>query len=183
MYDYVLIHGSYGHPFENWGPWLFNELSKEEKNVLAPQFPCINQNYNNWKKVMESYLPFIDEKTSFVGHSLGPAFVLDFLLEYDLKVNNLYFAAPFYGLIDIKEFDEVNKSFFIYDDLEKTREHYNRAFCFFSDNDPYVPRCMSEDISKSLNAHIEIIHNGGHLNASAGIIEFNELKKAIEKNG
>ena len=29
MYDYVIIHGSYGHPFENWEPWLFNVLTSE----------------------------------------------------------------------------------------------------------------------------------------------------------
>ena len=38
MYDYVIIHGSYGHPFENWEPWLFNVLTSEGKQVLAPQF-------------------------------------------------------------------------------------------------------------------------------------------------
>lgn len=35
MYDYVIIHGSYGHPFENWEPWLFNVLTSEGKQVLA----------------------------------------------------------------------------------------------------------------------------------------------------
>ena len=183
MYDYVIVHGSYGHPFENWSPWLFDVLSSTGKQVLAPQFPCINQCYENWKKVMDAYLPFINVHTSFIGHSLGPAFILDFILDNDIKVNNLYFAAPFYGLINIKDFDDVNKTFFKYTDLTKARNHFNKAFCLYSDNDPYVPITLSEDISKQLSATIQIVPNGGHLNASAGITEFAELKEAIESNG
>ncbi len=183
MYDYVIVHGSYGHPFENWGPWLFEELSKLGKNVLAPQFPCIDQSYDNWKRVMEAYLPYIDENTSFIGHSLGPAFIVDFLMDEDIKVNNLYLAAPFYGLINIPAFDEVNKTFFKDISLEGAKNHFNKAFCFYSDNDPYVPVALSKDISEKLGACVTIIPNGGHLNASAGIIEFEELKKVVVQNG
>ena len=43
MFDYVIVHGSYGTPFENWFPWLFQRLSEAGKNVLAPQFPCGNE--------------------------------------------------------------------------------------------------------------------------------------------
>ena len=53
----------------------------------------------------------------------------------------------------------------------------------YSDNDPYVPIEMSKEISKLLNAKQVIIPNKGHLNAGAGMIEFKELKKEIEKDG
>lgn len=46
-----------------------------------------------------------------------------------------------------------------------------------------MPITLSEDISKQLSATIQIVPNGGHLNASAGITEFAELKEAIESNG
>ena len=87
MYDFVFILGSYGHPFENWEPWLFNVLTSEGKQVLAPQFPCIDQNYENWKRVLDAYKPFIGEKTSFIGHSLGPAFIVDYLIDEKIKIN------------------------------------------------------------------------------------------------
>lgn len=182
MYDYVIIHGSYGHPFENWEPWIFNELTSSGKKVLAPQFPCIDQSYANWKKVLDAYLPYIDEHTSFIGHSLGPAFILDYLLERSLKINNLYCIAPFYGFINIPDFDSVNKSFFIHEDLSKTQNYFNSAYCLYSDNDPYVPITLSKSFVSQLNAVPIIIPNGGHINASAGFIEFHELKKEIDKN-
>lgn len=182
MYDYVIIHGSYGCPFENWTPWLFNALTAKGKQVLTPQLPVIDQCYDNWKEVLVSYDKFIDENTSFIAHSLGPAFVLDYLLERQKKVKNLYFAAPFYGLINIKEFDDVNCTFFRHQNLSNARQFFDKAYCFYSDNDPYVPRSMSENISRELMASVQVVRGGGHLNASAGFTEFQDLLKEIEAN-
>ncbi len=64
MYDFVIIHGSFGSPFENWSPWLFNALSKQGKQVLAPQLPTIDQNYQDWDSVLYSYNKFIGDNTS-----------------------------------------------------------------------------------------------------------------------
>lgn len=183
MYDFVIIHGSFGSPFENWSPWLFDELGKSGYDVLAPQLPTINQNYQNWENVLSSYDQFIDENTSIIAHSLGPAFVLDYLINKNKKVNNLYFAAPFYGLINIEEFDEVNKSFFIFNDLGQSCKYFNKAICLFSDNDPYVPINMSKDFSNKINATVQIISGGKHLNESAGFNSFNEMLNAIKKYG
>ncbi|MDR0752071.1 MAG: alpha/beta hydrolase [Christensenellaceae bacterium] len=180
MYDFVIIHGSYGSPFENWSPWLFNALTEKGEQVLAPQFPAIDQNYNNWDRVFSAYDQFIGEETSFIAHSLGPAFVLDYLVKYKRQIKNLYLIAPFYGLINIEEFDEVNKTFFIYEDVSVAKPFFKKAFCLFSDNDPYVPISMSKDIAGKLSASTMIVPGGKHLNANAGFTEFSELLKVIE---
>ena len=182
MYDFVVIHGSYGSPFENWSPWLISALSAEGKQVLAPQLPVIDQCYLNWEKVFSAYGQFVGENTSFIAHSLGPAFVLDYLVKYKKRVKNLYFLAPFYGLIDIPEFDDVNKTFFFLPCLSEARSFFNKAVCFFSDNDPYVPLAMSKDLAAQIGASTTIIPGGKHLNASAGYTEFPELLKGIREN-
>lgn len=118
MYDYVIIHGSYGTPFENWFSWLVAKLSEKGKKVLVPQFPCGEfQNYGSWTKVLNAYKSYIGKETVFIGHSLAPAFIVDYILDNKLQVNNLYLVAPFYGLINIPDFDKVNKPFFIYKDI------------------------------------------------------------------
>ena len=68
MFDYVIVHGSYGSPFENWFPWLYEKLTAEGKNVLVPQFPCGAkiQNYDNWKRVLDAYKHLINENTTFI---------------------------------------------------------------------------------------------------------------------
>ncbi len=182
MYDFVIIHGSFGYPFENWSPWLFNMLTEKGKQVLAPQFPTINQDFQSWDNVFAVYDRFIGTNTSIIAHSLGPAFVVDYLVKHSKKVNNLYLVAPFYGLINIKEFDDVNKTFFMYSDLSLALPFFKKAFCFYSDNDPYVPKNMSESFTKQLLAEKLIIPGGKHLNASAGYTEFSELLEVIETN-
>lgn len=183
MYDFVIIHGSYGHQFENWTPWLFKELLNDKKNVLAPQFPTINQNYETWKNILSAYDDFIDENTSFIAHSLGPSFVINYLLDKNKKINNLYFVAPFYGLINIKDFDDVNHTFFKYQSISISKDLFNKAYCFYSNNDPYVPINMSKCFSNELSATVRIIDNGGHLNEKAGFTSFQELLKVIKENG
>lgn len=92
-------------------------------------------------------------------------------------------AAPFYGFIGIENFDNVNQSFFKHSDISKAGEFFNKAICLYSDNDPYVPIEMSKEISKLLHAKQVIVPEKGHLNSSAGMNEFKELKKEIEKDG
>ena len=38
IYDFVIVHGSYGSPFENWFSWLFQKLEAKGFKVLVPQF-------------------------------------------------------------------------------------------------------------------------------------------------
>lgn len=181
MYDYVIIHGSYGSPFENWFPWLYGELTAKGKNVLVPQFPCGEgiQNYDNWRKVLDSYKHLINENTTIIGHSLSPAFVVDYLINNNLKVNDLIFAAPFYGLINIPEFDAVNSPFFTKKHFDRIGKLSNRRICFISRNDPYVPNDLSESFAKEIAAQIIYVDNAGHFNASAGYTKFECLLELL----
>lgn len=177
MFDYVIVHGSYGTPFENWFPWLFEKLSATGKSVLAPQFPCgIDiQNYNNWAKVMNAYKHLIGKETSFIGHSLAPAFITDYILDNNLRVKNLYFAAPFYGSINIPDFDAVNIPFFIYKDLKRVRNLAQSITCYISTTDPYVPNQLSVEFSDSIGANKVFVENAGHFNVAAGYTHFEQL--------
>ena len=177
MFDYVIVHGSYGHPFENWFPWLFQKLSETGKNVLAPQFPCGSevQNYTNWTKVMNAYKGYIGKETSFIGHSLAPAFITDYILDNNLQVKNLYFAAPFYNLINIPDFDKVNRPFFIYKDFKRLQNFVQSITCYISTTDPYVPNQLSVDFADKIGANKVFVENAGHFNAAAGYTHFEQL--------
>ena len=182
MYDYVIIHGSYGCPFENWFPWLYQELSAQGKNVLVPQMPCGEdvQNYDNWAKVMDSYKNLIDENTVFVGHSLSPAFIVDYLICNKMKVKQVVFAAPFYGLIDIPEFDAVNAPFFFEKNLELIKDLVSNRICFISKTDPYVPNKLSNDFAQAIGAKTIMVDNAGHFNKSAGYDKFDALMQVLD---
>ncbi len=183
MVDFVIVHGSYGSPDENWFMWLSQALEKAGKKVLVPQFPCGEaQNYQNWCAVLNTYKHLFNTETSFVGHSLAPAFIVDYLLDNNLLVKNLYFVAPFYDAINIPDFDKVNTPFFIQTDLEKIAQLSQKRICFVSQNDPYVPNELSVDFATRTSSEIVRVPNAGHFNAAAGYVIFPRLLEEIEKD-
>ncbi len=181
MYDYVIVHGSYGSPFENWFAWLASELEKLGKKVLVPQFPCGQnmQNYENWSRVLQAYQHLTNKKTTFIGHSLAPAFIVDYMLDNNLRVNNLFFVAPFYDKINIAEFDEVNTPFFNQTNLKRVADLSQKRICFLSDNDPYVPNELSHNFAEQIDADVRIIQNADHFNTPAGYTQFSQLLTEI----
>ena len=56
--NYLIIHGSFESPFVNWIPWLRKELEEENSEVYTPDFPAGvgYQNYNNWSKLLKTYV-------------------------------------------------------------------------------------------------------------------------------
>jgi hypothetical protein len=53
----VIIHGSFGSPFENWFQWLYKELTNKGIDTIVPQFPIgvDKQNYTNWSALLDCY--------------------------------------------------------------------------------------------------------------------------------
>ena len=81
MAKIFIIHGSYGNPNENWFPWLKKELEKEGHTVFVPKFSTPeNQSLETWTlEFSKDYKRLVDEDSIFIGHSLGPAFILSLL--------------------------------------------------------------------------------------------------------
>lgn len=176
MYNYVIIHGSFGSQYENWFGWLYNELTNKGSNVLVPQMPCgEDQNYINWCKVFNGYKHLFNENTTFVCHSLSPAFIVNYLIDNNLKANKLILVAPFYEKLGNKEFDEVNSTFLISKDFSKIQALVKEIVCFVSTNDPYVPNSASLHFANKLNAKVVKVSNAGHFNEDAGYLKFELL--------
>jgi len=161
---FFIIHGSYGNPNENWIPWLKESLEKEGNEVIVPQFPLNeNQNLENWMNVIKPYFNHINSQTIFIGHSIGPAFILSILEKIKTNIRACFLVSGFLGLLNNEKFDEVNKTFTT------------------KDFDPYVPFEKAERLSKKLNVKVIVIPNGGHLNTSAGYTRFPELLNKIKE--
>src|SRR4030042_2414130 len=180
-----IIHGSYGNPQENWFPWLKQELEKLGHTGFVPGFPTPkNQSLENWERVFEEYIEKVDGNTIFVGHSLGPAFILSVLenLENPKPVKACFFVAGFIGLLNNSEFDGLNRAFSVREfNWSKIKENCQRFYLYHSDNDPYVPLEKAKELSKKLNCELKIIKGAGHFNKTAGYTEFELLLEDIKK--
>ena len=177
-----LIHGSYGHPEENWFPWLKQKLEEAGWKVFVPTFPTPkNQSLNTWQKAFAPYRSEIDETSIFIGHSLGPAFILSILEDLDFQIPTCFFVAGFTGNLNNPEFDEINKTIadknFNWDQIKANCSHFN---LYHSDNDPYVPLTKAEALSQQLNSKLTIIPNAGHFNTSSSYNDFIGLLEDIQ---
>ncbi|MBS3106876.1 serine hydrolase family protein [Candidatus Woesearchaeota archaeon] len=176
-----LIHGSYGSPKENWFPWLKEELQKLGYKVYAPQFPTPeNQSLDSWGKAFQPFLGKINEETIFVGHSLGPAFILHILQNLHVEIRASFFVSSFISPLGIERFDSVNRTFYGQDFHWQAIKHHCRDFCLFhGEDDPYVPVEKAEELNSHLHGELILLEKGGHLNAESGFMEFQQLLEKI----
>ena len=177
--NYLLLHGSFGSPFVNWLPWLRKEIEKRELVVYTPDFPTGvgYQNYNNWSKLLDSYVSagLINENTVVFAHSIAPVFISHYLIEHKIKVNKLVFICGFNNYIsDNEEYDTVNKTMY-FDNLEAIKNYAKEIICIYSNNDPYVKYELEEDFANKVSTKKIIIENGGHLTSEFGYTEFPKL--------
>ena len=97
MHNIFIIHGSDGHPEENWFPWLKNELENLGHQVFVPALPTENGHLlEKWFEKFDEYKEYLNEETIFFAHSRGCAFVWR-LLE---KLEQPIFASFLVGGFD-----------------------------------------------------------------------------------
>lgn len=177
-----IIHGLEGYPEENWFPWLKKQLEMVGYHTIVPQFPTPqNQSLDNWKAVFENYKQLLNEDTIFIGHSLGPSFILSILEDINLNIKGSFLVAPFVRKLGIKEIDNINDTFINKDfDWTKIKKHCNKFFIYSSNNDPYVPIEESKYISNNVNGTFILVENAGHFNERAGYLKFEQLLEDIK---
>lgn len=181
MATVFIIHGAYGHPGEGWFPWLKKELEKLGCRVFVPKFPTPkNQTLENWLKVFEDYRQYLDENSIVVGHSLGPAFLLNILEKLDKPIKAAFFVAGGFTRTGHPA-DEINKTFVDKSfDWQKIKQNCKKFYIFHSDNDPYIPLEQAERLAKNLGTDVILVKNAGHFNEKAGYTKFELLLEKIK---
>lgn len=176
MKNYVLIHGSFVDSTADWYPWVVENLRKMGKDVIAPNFPVglDKQNYEAWRNELDKYKDKINENTVFIAHSIGPIFVVKYILEKNLSIDSLYSISGFNGYINIDDFDEVNKSFFL-DEIVGFDKLCKNRICYLSKNDPFVPYYLLDMFTKNIDAKVKLIEDGGHFIKESGYETFPDL--------
>lgn len=178
---YFLIHGSYGNPNENWFPWLKDYLESMGHQVITPIFQTPNnQSLESWTEEFKKYESQIDEDTIFIGHSLGPSFILSILEKINVKVKGCIFVAGFLGLLNNKDFDEINHTFTNREfNWEKILENCDNFYVLNSKDDPYVPLEKGYELSRYLKTELQVFETAGHFNLDSGYDKFEDLVKYV----
>ena len=179
----VVLHGAHGGPDTNWFPWLHTSLEAERIEVLRPRFPTPKgQSLSRWFEVYDQTVGSQPGVPSvLVGHSLGAAFALRLVERAVQPVAGLLLAAGFVGALGLPDYDPINKSFFDAPlDWPGIRERKGSLCrCWAGDDDPYVPLPRSQEIATHLDAPLEVVPGGGHLNGETGFTSFPQMRDAI----
>ena len=180
MTTIFIIHGTGGHPKENWFPWLKGELEKLGCKVIVPQFPTPkNQTPENWFEVFEKYDNEYQNDVILVAHSLGGAFALQVLEKYPTKIKAAFLVSTPIGVRPIKNWESdrpfIGKKF----DWNMIRSHAGKVVVFHSEDDEMVSVGNGIELSKNVNAEFVCLPNAGHFNAKAGYTKFELLLEKI----
>lgn len=180
MFTVFIFHGVGGHSKENWFPWLKNQLEAAHVRVIVPDFPNPDHpTLNEWSDSFRQYDKLLDEKTIFVGHSLGAAFALRLLEHMQKPLRACFLVAPVWGVMG-NQFDPVMKTFTEHPyDWKTIRRNAKHFSVIHSDNDPYITLSQAEELAKHLETTVLLVPRGGHLNTSAGFTEFPLLLKKL----
>lgn len=190
---FIIFHGSFGSAQGNWFPQLKEKLESLKQKVILPQFPVDdwneitkngkkakpkNQTLDNWFNFFEKNIFSKikkEEKLCFIGHSLGPLFILHLVDRFNLQLDCAIFVSPFFEIPETKlwQIDLVNKSFYKKDfDFEKLKKLIPVSYVLYSDNDPYVEKALSLEFAEKLKSKKILVKGGGHLNAEFGFYDF-----------
>ena len=183
---YVILHGSFGSPEENWFRWLEKELLNQGHSVTLDQYPVedwdaftskgrARANAENCVQTLETWeaafvtktLPKIQSKSTVViGHSLAPLFMLHMITKYDLKLKGLIAVSPFFTIPEdpkLWQFWAVNKTFYKTNfDYHKLKSLVSDVHVVYGDDDPYVPQKEVLNFARALAAKTHVVPGGGH---------------------
>ncbi|MDP3992003.1 MAG: alpha/beta fold hydrolase [Candidatus Pacearchaeota archaeon] len=172
-----IIHGWGGSSSsEPWFQWLKKEVGKKGYTVSFFDMPNTdNPKIEEWVGYLENKIKNVDEKTYFIGHSIGCQTILRFLekLHKHKKVGGCVFVAPWFNLIN-QEPEELkiahpwtNTKI----DFSRILDHCSNFLAIFSDNDPYVHLDEVKKFRENLGAKIIIKKNEEHFNETEKIPE------------
>lgn len=181
-----IIHGWDGNPNEGWLKWLRLELEKSNINVIAPQMPNAEEpRIEEWVAYITELVGEPDEKTFFVGHSIGCQAIMRYLEKiYPQKVGGAIFVAGWFHLINLedKESEAIAKPWVETPiDLEKVRKTADNFTVFLSDTDEWVPISDKNIFEEKLGAKVIIQKNKGHFTEDDDVNEMPEVLKLIKE--
>jgi len=181
---FIIFHGAFGSPEGNWFPALKEKLEGIGQSVIVPQFsvddwdevtsagqkvPQRNQYLKNWlqgfEEVNKKIVP--GEKLCFIGHSLGPVFMLHVVEQYKLQLDSAIFVSPFMESLHSKEFwqfDHVNDSFYKTEfDFADLKNRIPVSYVVYSEDDPYVDKKFPLKFAGALGSAVIPMVSAGHV--------------------
>ena len=170
---------------------LDNKISDNNNNQVI-RFDMPDTDYpriDTWVNELDKHVDNLDENTYFVGHSIGCQTIMRYLEKQDKKIGGILFVTLWLDLLPkaVSDKESYNIAYQWLNtkiDFEKIKSLTTNITCIFSDDDYFVPIEQTEEFRKKLSARTVIVKGKGHMSATDGITEsdeiYDELKKIME---
>lgn len=181
MKNAFIIHSSYANPDSHWYPWISQQLQAMGYEVFIPHFPTPeHQSLASWDTIFESYAEHINKETIFIGHSIGCAFILRKLEQYNSTIAGCVFVAPFVESTKHEGLNLVNATFLTDPfDWHTINQAVERVVVLGSDDDAFVDTEYSRHVAELLGTTLTTVSGAGHFTAADGMIEAPDLLSAV----
>lgn len=181
---WVVAHGTLGAPERNWFPWLTWQGIRAGVQVRVPRLPTPHgQSFESWAQAFDAQAGPIGRDTIVIGHSTGVPFLLQYLQRRRIEVGAAFLVSGFISGLDDERYPELKpllESFIDFDfDGGALRELCPEFRCFHGDDDEVVPLARGQEVARLLEAPLEVIAGGRHLNTESRLFEFPVLLSAL----
>ena len=182
MNKIYIVHCWEGTKEDGWYPWLDKELSNDNNKVYRFNMPnTANPKIEEWVSFLDKQVESLDDKTYFIGHSIGCQTILRYLQTKDVcNIGGILFVAPWLDLLDYAIEDEESyntaKPWLTEKiNFEKIKKFTNNIHCIFSDDDYFVSLDQKDKFEKLLNAKTIVVNSKGHISQEDDIFELKEI--------
>jgi len=171
-----ITHGYGASPTSHWFPWLGEKLSARGVAVTSVTLPDPqNPQLPAWLSALQAAAPDPNERTFFVGHSLGTVTLLRYLeaLPRGARVGGAVFVAGFCSkVLALPELDPFVERPFDFVHLKTVAPM--RAI-IGSRDDAIVPFSQTEELARMIDAPLHTMNAAGHFCACDGCFELPEI--------
>ncbi len=156
----ILMHGWGGHGKMGWFKEVKKFLTNKNIDVIAPDFPNTDSpKYQEWRDFFKKNIqPKINDQTVFIGHSLAPSFLMHYITEENLQLQQAIFVAP----VLHNRISELNNFFEKDFNWSKIKKLIKKVIVLGSDDDLYITLNDFQELSEKLSAKFILHKNRGH---------------------
>ncbi|MBP6948736.1 MAG: serine hydrolase family protein [Candidatus Pacebacteria bacterium] len=182
MKKVFIIHGLEGTPNGGWRPWLMSELQKIDVYACALSMPKHGAPVlSEWIEEIERHVERNQEDELFlVGHSLGVPTILKYLetMKEGIHIKGAVLVS---GPAEKTTNEKVTHFLNTPINFDVINTKVSRFAIIHGDDDPVVPIQNAGFLAEKLHCDLVVIHEGKHLNGSAGFTKLPECLTELTK--
>ena len=183
MKNIYLVHCWDGTSNDGWYPWIENQLSNTDTQVIRFDMPNTEiPTIEEWVDTLNSKVDNLNEDTYFIGHSIGCQTIMRYLETKEVcKIGGILFVAPWLDLLpeavaDEESYNTAQPWIDTSINFEKIKQFTNNINCIFSSDDYFVSLNQEKEFKSKLNARTLIVNNKGHISQDDDIYELEEIE-------